>query len=115
MSDSDDRTRSQLTALFQKSDDVVARTTKLEVEVDNLKELTKETQKLTAELKLANNKAHLYLFGDPATGHKGVLTVQSDQGATISKHENILVKVGIGIAVTVALLKYLGYWDKLLG
>ena len=115
MSETDERTRAQLTDLFTKTESASTRLTKIEVNLDNLEKIVTKTAENVDAMSKAHNKAHLYLFGDKETGHDGILTIQKDQGKAIGKHEAIIVKAAIGIATTVFLLKYLGYWDKLLG
>jgi len=115
MSDDDDRTRTQLTDLFSKDKEMDRRVTLMEQTVELHGKMIDGINKTNINLEQCHKDAQTALFGDKKLGVKGLIEETKKQSDMLSKHEAIIVKVGIGIAVTVALLKYLGIWDSMLG
>lgn len=112
MSEADERTRAQLTDLFQKTEKLTERITKTESDYSHLKEdlsVVKATIELLKaicdKLEKAHTKAHMFLFGDSESGTKGVLLKTEDNTKTTGKHEKIIWKALFVLGVIAYLAK----------
>lgn len=114
MSEDDERTKAQLTDLFAKDKAMTERVLKIEIAVAGFGDMLKGINATNQRLEQCHKDSQIAIFGDEKLGVKGLIKETQEQSSKIGKHEAIIVKVGIGIVVTVALLKYLGYWDKLI-
>jgi len=114
MSLDEESVKKQLTDLFGKTDDFQKRMSSIEVMVENDKKTVLAINASTKQMEVWVKEAQIVLYGNKDLGVEGLVARNQAQDKKLSKIELIIIKVSIGIAVTGALLKYLGILDKIL-
>jgi len=114
MSLDENSVKNQLTDLFGKTDNLKERMAAVEVLVKQNQELIKAVNESSKTMEGWVEHANTVLYGNEKLGIDGLVTRNKCHDKKLSKHEMIIVKVGITLTVLAVLLKHLGILDKLL-
>ncbi len=114
MSLDENSVKNQLTDLFGKTDNLKERMSAVEVLIKQNQDLIKAVNGSSKKMEAWVEHANTVLYGNDKLGIDGLVSRNKCQEKKLSKHELIIVKVGITLTVLVVLLKHLGILDKIL-